>query len=79
MMSPCGIEIEVGQVWRAVGLPKSNFRIDGFGEYRGDLAVYGVSLQSGEWTYPHGWVRLSEFTSKKGGYRIVKEVNDADR
>lgn len=68
-LTPCGIELNVGQVWREVD-PR----------FTREVVVLEIAPKNGDVrtrNVAHGgrgrWSKLSRFHGKRGGYAFVKE------
>lgn len=80
MLAPCGVEIKVGQVWAKDG-SNPPVSIEILSENLYPLVDY-VAVASVSWTpsYAHPYpVHRNEFTSNRGGYKLVKEEPDEMR
>jgi hypothetical protein len=65
MIAPCGIEIKVGQVWKGLLFA---WTVQGLSDF-GSVTLVRNSLCSGpvfKFTYS------SQFTNKRGGYKIIR-------
>lgn len=78
MMSPCGIEIEVGQVWQEVD-PRFERLVEvihsGFTNNAAAGVYQIVQIRC------HGRTtkaKLSRFTGKRGGYKLVNSLRRLD-
>ena len=69
MMAPCGIEIKVGQVWRA-----SRGFLKRGGKYRIVAVKKTVAVAESLTQYGAYSMRKEYFTNKRGGYKLVKEA-----
>lgn len=72
MMSPSGIEIKVGQIWRGVGRWQN-------GGYDYTVKVIEAHRKCGlikiECRHNDGrWCDVLQFHGKRGGYKLVKDV-----